>query len=138
MFRGYLGTETDRLRPDGFYDTGDLVRVDAAGHLFLEGRVSTFINVAGRKVNPRRVERVIEAYPPVREVAVYGVSAGDWGEEVHAAVVLSDGGTVEELVRHCRTRLSTHEVPHHVHHVQRLPRSARGKVERSRLPTGRP
>jgi acyl-coenzyme A synthetase/AMP-(fatty) acid ligase len=135
MFDGYLdGPARDPdLDDTGLYDTGDLVRVDAHGQLFVLARKSTFVNVGGRKVNPQRIERVIAEHGGVAEIAVYGAeSAGD-EQEIHAAVVLTGSTGVAELLRFCRSRLMPYEVPHRVHVVPELPRTALGKVAVRRL-----
>jgi acyl-CoA synthetase (AMP-forming)/AMP-acid ligase II len=117
---------------DGFYDTGDLAAL-VDGDIRLHGRKPTFVNVGGRKVNPRRVEDVVRTLAGVCDVAVYGVEA-EGGEEVCAAVVLDGWTTVAGLLAGCRSRLAAYEVPHRVHLVDRLPRDAMGKVERAHLP----
>jgi acyl-coenzyme A synthetase/AMP-(fatty) acid ligase len=130
MFGGYL----DYTVPGaGLYDTGDLVRVDEQGHLFVLSRKSTFVNVGGRKVNPHRIERVIAAHREVIEVAVYGAESEGDEQEIHASVVLTGSTGVAELLSFCRTRLMPYEVPHRVHVVPELPRTALGKVSVPRL-----
>ncbi|TMC09012.1 MAG: long-chain fatty acid--CoA ligase [Chloroflexi bacterium] len=132
MFRGYAQGAGAGTFVDGFYDTGDRAHVDGAGHLFIDGRKATFINVGGRKVNPDRVERLIGEHPRVREVAVYGMETGD-AEEVHAAVVPTAALAVEDLLEWCRSRLSPYEVPHRVRLLEDLPRTGLGKVDRRGL-----
>jgi acyl-CoA synthetase (AMP-forming)/AMP-acid ligase II len=134
MFTGYLGGP-DRTG-DGFYDTGDVARVDGAGRLVLTGRKSTFVNVGGRKVNPRRIERILAGHPGVREAFVYGDSrTGE--EEIVAAVVLVPGTRVEDVVAFCRSRgLMPFEVPHRVDVWDALPRNGMGKVERLKVAAG--
>ncbi|RCV56544.1 class I adenylate-forming enzyme family protein [Marinitenerispora sediminis] len=132
MFRGYLDGPA-ALTADGFLDTGDIARVDEAGHLFLVARKSTFVNVGGRKVNPRRIERIAEQHPGVREISVFGVGGIDREEQLHAAVALEAGTGAEELLAHCRSRLMPYEVPRHVHVYDRLPRTGMGKVDRRKL-----
>ncbi|WP_343960434.1 fatty acid--CoA ligase family protein [Pseudonocardia alaniniphila] len=132
MFDGYL----DSAAPDacsGFYDTGDLVRVDERGHVFVVARKNTFVNVGGRKVNPRRIERLIAEHREVAEIAVYGAGSEGDEQEIHAAVVLTGSTGVAELLRFCRSRLMPYEVPHRVHVVSELPRTALGKVSVPRL-----
>ncbi|MFC7328619.1 class I adenylate-forming enzyme family protein [Marinactinospora rubrisoli] len=133
MFHGYLDGAPAALDADGFLDTGDIARVDEDGHLFLIARKSTFVNVGGRKVNPRRIERIAEEHPGVREIAVYGVGGIDREEQIHAAVVLADGTEADDLLAHFRTRLMPYEVPRHVHRHDRLPRTGLGKVDRRKL-----
>jgi acyl-CoA synthetase (AMP-forming)/AMP-acid ligase II len=133
MFTGYLGPQTPAFGPDGFYDTGDLVRVDDNGNLSVVARKSSFINVGGRKVNPVRLERIIAGLPGVKDVAVAGTPAGDFGEYVHAVAVVAVPLTVSAILEFCRARLSPHEVPHHVHLVDALPRTSMGKLHRPSL-----
>src|SRR5436305_8287062 len=59
MFNGYVGGSGAHLTAEGYYDTGDLVRLDEDGFLHVVGRKANFINVGGRKVNPRRIERIL-------------------------------------------------------------------------------
>ena len=133
MFTGYLGLQTSVFGPDGFYDTGDLVRVDDNGNLSVVARKSSFINVGGRKVNPVRLERIIAGLPGVKDIAVAGMPAGDFGEYVHAVAVVAVPLTVSAILGFCRARLSPHEVPHHVHLVAALPRTSMGKLDRPSL-----
>ncbi|MFC7545970.1 class I adenylate-forming enzyme family protein [Plantactinospora sp. GCM10030261] len=134
LFLGYRGEERRGLTADGYYDTGDLVRLDRTGHLFVLGRNDSFVNVGGRKVNPRRTEQVLADHPGVREVVVYGAERSDGEQEIHAAVVLDPATTPGEVLAHCRAAaLLPYETPHHLHVLNRLPRSGLGKVDRQRL-----
>jgi acyl-CoA synthetase (AMP-forming)/AMP-acid ligase II len=140
LFRGYLDGTTrpapsastaTQLTVDGFYATGDLAAVDERGRLFLLGRKDTFVNVGGRKVNPRRIERILAEHRGVREVFVFGFADPGAEELLHAAVVLAAGTSVRDVVAHCRSRrLMPYEVPHRFHVVPGLPRTALGKVDR--------
>jgi acyl-CoA synthetase (AMP-forming)/AMP-acid ligase II len=132
MFTGYL--EPGGVTPSGAaggYAIGDLARVDAAGVLYLTGRKDTFINVGGRKVNPGRVGRIVLAQPAVRDVHVFALDGASGEQEVHAAVV-APAAEAARITAHCRTELARYEVPR-LHFVSRLPRSALGKVDLSRL-----
>jgi len=135
MFDGYLdpdGRELGPNGPPGLFDTGDLVELDPAGHLFVVARKATFINVGGRKVNPLSVESLIREHPAVRDAHVLG-AARHGEQEVQAVVVLRPGTDVETLLRFCRTRLARHEGPHRVHVVDRIPRTGMGKVDSTAL-----
>ncbi|MEV4211218.1 class I adenylate-forming enzyme family protein [Micromonospora sp. NPDC049662] len=136
MFRGYLDGRPDRVDQHGYYATNDVATLDEAGNLRLLRRKESFINVGGRKVNPVRLQRLIQEHPDVVDSAVYGAEAPG-GEEVHAAVVLVNGGQLSTLLAHCRARLADYEVPHTVHVVAALPLTGMGKIDRNRLP-GRP
>jgi acyl-CoA synthetase (AMP-forming)/AMP-acid ligase II len=136
VFAGYRTGERAPIDADGFYDTGDLVRVDDDGFLFLTGRKETFINVGGRKVNPKRVERILSGHSGVREAFVFGAATATSGAEqqVHAAVVLSEDTQVADVLAFCRAQqLQPYEVPHHVHPMSALPRTGMGKVDRRQI-----
>jgi acyl-CoA synthetase (AMP-forming)/AMP-acid ligase II len=133
MADGYLGGAGQLVDADGWYLTGDLATIDAAGCLTLVRRKDSFVNVGGRKVNPSRVERIIGGHEAVAEVAVYGVETVG-GDEVCAAVALRAPCTAEQILAYCRSRLAPYEVPYRLHVVDQLPRSGMGKVDRGRLP----
>jgi acyl-CoA synthetase (AMP-forming)/AMP-acid ligase II len=132
MFLGHVGGRDEpTLRDDGFYETGDLVDVSASGEVFVVGRKDTFVNVGGRKVNPRRVERVIRTHPDVADVHVFGMAAHH-EEAVHAVVVPvpgREGLRTRDITDFCRTELAPHETPHRVHVLPSLPRTAQGNVD---------
>jgi acyl-CoA synthetase (AMP-forming)/AMP-acid ligase II len=116
------------------YATGDLVTVDADGWLYVVGRKDTFVNVGGRKVNPRRIERIMADCAGVHEVFVFGVEDVDGEQRLHAAVVLDSATGPAEVVEFCRARgLMPFEVPHRVHVLSDLPRTAMGKVDLTRV-----
>jgi acyl-CoA synthetase (AMP-forming)/AMP-acid ligase II len=86
-------------------------------------------------VYPREVELVLETHPAVEEVAVVGTPSEAWGEEVTAFVVPSKSGTLveSELIAFARERLATYKCPRRIVVVEKLPRNAMGKIERSKL-----
>lgn len=132
---GYLSVadaDHDRF-VDGAFRTDDLARFGTGGELELVGRMSDIINAAGRKVNPREVERVILEIDGVREAKVYGEPAGARGDVVAVAVVASPDVTREQIRAHCRAHLSTHKVPRIVKFIDQIPFDDRGKVKRAAL-----
>jgi acyl-CoA synthetase (AMP-forming)/AMP-acid ligase II len=134
MMSGYLepgGINSDMLGA-GWFETGDLARIDGKGAIHLQGRLSEVINVLGFKVAPREVEDVIAMLPKVREVKVYG---GRWrGQTVVEAAVVSSGSLEEEaILRHCDRHLVSYKCPSAIRFVEALPRTAAGKVAVERL-----
>jgi acyl-CoA synthetase (AMP-forming)/AMP-acid ligase II len=128
------GEEPCPLRGRSFL-TSDLGTLDAEGRLTLTGRVTALVNVAGKKVHPDEVRRVLEDLPKVRAAAVLGLPDTHRGELI-AAVVAADptlGLTVQEVLAHCRARLAPHKVPRRLVIVEELPVSERGKVPRAAL-----
>jgi O-succinylbenzoic acid--CoA ligase len=118
---------------DGWLHTGDLGSLDAAGRLRVLGRLKELIVTGGENVAPLEVERALLAHPAVVDAGVAGLPDPDWGEAVTAFVVLSDPAAEAELRDWCRERLEPFKVPKAFHAVERLPRSAGGKLIRDRL-----
>ncbi|MBW3566322.1 MAG: acyl--CoA ligase [Acidobacteria bacterium] len=132
---GYIGAseeESSRFH-DGMFRTGDYAELDADGRLRLLGRVGDLINVAGRKVNPREVERIVCELDGVRDCRVFGVEAGARGEVVAAAVVTTGSVSVRDVRRWCAARLSRHKVPRVVKLIDSIPVDERGKIRKSEL-----
>jgi long-chain acyl-CoA synthetase len=117
---------------DGGFLTGDLARRDG-DRLILAGRVSSFINVAGRKVDPAEVEGVLRRAPGVLEAHVFGVACDRRGEQVVACVRRGRQGPAAELRSFCAERLAAYKVPREIVEVDAVPRDARGKVSRRAL-----
>lgn len=120
---------------NGRFLTGDLGVLDEQGALTLVGRVADMLNVAGKKVHPDEVRRVIEGLPGVAGAAVVGLPDAHRGELVAAVVAVDPGSrlSVHAILAACRTRLSPHKVPRRVVLVDELPLSERGKVRRDAL-----
>lgn len=133
---GYLAG--GRLEEGGRLAGGRYLTDDVAawshGELALVGRLNDLINVKGKKVNPREVERVLGELAAVEEVVVTA-SSGDCREPVVRAVIACRPGTLspEEVVTWCRQRLAEHKVPRSVLLVDELPHTVRGKLDRVAL-----
>jgi long-chain acyl-CoA synthetase len=115
---------------EGWQHTGDLVRIDADGYVYVAGRLADTINRGGEKFGPIEVESVLRAHPAVRDVAVVGVPDAELGERVGAAVVVAGAVTAQELVDWCAGRLARYKTPDRVVFVERVPLTDVGKVDR--------
>jgi long-chain acyl-CoA synthetase len=106
--------------------------LDAEGFLFLAGRKTAVINLAGRKVFPEEIEAVLNRHPAVRESRAYGRVHQQLGEVVEAEVVLAEPTADLESVReHCRSCLASYKIPSRFHVVKSLPRTVvTGKIRR--------
>ena len=119
---------------DGGFLTGDLGRFDERHHLELHGRVSSFVNVAGRKVQPQEVEAVLRAAPGVADVRVMGAPDPLRGQQLVACVVKgSSEVTAAGLRSHCAARLAPFKVPRQYVFLERIPLTERGKSDRLQL-----
>ncbi len=114
---------------NGWFYTGDLGRFDGHGFLHIVGRNKDMIISGGFNVYAREVEDVLSSHAAVLEAAVAGLPDSEWGEIVAAAVVLKENATVtiEELTKHCSTRVAGYKKPRRILFVEALPRNhARG------------
>ncbi len=125
------------FREDGFH-TGDLARFDEDGYLYLLGRMKDMIKSGGISVYPEEIEELLNAHPAVLENAVIGVPDPQWGEAVHAFVVLQPGARLDEaeVIAHCREHLAHYKAPKGVSFLPALPRTANGKIAKEQLRTG--
>lgn len=122
------------LDPQGWLKTGDMVRIDAGGFLYLMDRKKDMIIVSGFNVYPREVEAVIAAHAGVAEVAVVGEANPATGETVTAWVVKSDPNlTAEEITQYCRQQLTAYKIPKKIEFMAQLPKSRLGKVLHRKL-----
>jgi len=128
---GYWPDDAPELS-GGRYLPGDLL-VENSGDFRITGRVSDFINVAGRKLNPSEVEAAIAEFPAIREVVVFGVEEPGRGEVAIAWIVLETETSVSDVRRYCAERLSAWQVPREIRVVETIPRSSRGKINRVEL-----
>jgi O-succinylbenzoic acid--CoA ligase len=116
--------------------TGDLGAWDERGRLRITGRKADTIVTGGENVAPAEVEAVLEAHPDVVEAAAFGKPDPEWGEAVHALVVLRDGATAtpDDLREHARGALPGFKVPKSITvRAEPLPRTGSGKLLRREL-----
>jgi acyl-CoA synthetase (AMP-forming)/AMP-acid ligase II len=115
---------------DGWFRTGDQGFLDKDGYLTLTGRLKEMINRGGEKISPREIDEVLLTHPAVAEAVCFGTPHPTWGEEVAAAVVVRDATSEQDLLAHCKARLSDFKRPKQIHIVEAIPRTATGKIQR--------
>ncbi|WP_412479625.1 class I adenylate-forming enzyme family protein [Azonexus sp. IMCC34839] len=129
LMLGYV--DGSGLDADGWFTTGDLGRLDAEGRLTVLGRADDMLISGGKNVHPLEVESCLAACPGVIDVAVTGRPDPVWGDLVVALVV--GHVDIEELLAHAREHLHSAALPRRVLRLDRLPRNATGKLERTTL-----
>lgn len=122
-------TATAEAIRDGWFHSGDIGTFDREGDLRMVDRMKDMIITGGFNVAPAEVEAVVAAVPGVLENAVVPAEDAKWGEAV-AVIVRTDGSVSEEqILAHCKERLSGYKVPKHVVFVdEELPRMPSGKL----------
>lgn len=120
----------ERSFTNGWFRTGDQGYLDEDGYLILKGRIKDLINRAGEKIAPTEIDEVLLAHPAVAEAVSFGLPHAIWGEEVAAAVVLRAPEKESTILAYCRARLSAFKCPKKLYIVQKIPRTATGKIQR--------
>jgi malonyl-CoA/methylmalonyl-CoA synthetase len=138
VFKGYwrMPEKTAaEFRPDFYFITGDLGRIDARGYVHIVGRGKDLVITGGFNVYPKEVEDEIDALPGVVESAVIGVAHADFGEGVTAIVVRTKGAAIDEnkVQSALESRLAKFKLPKRVIFVDELPRNTMGKVQKNVL-----
>ncbi|OGN97666.1 MAG: hypothetical protein A2Z77_04695 [Chloroflexi bacterium RBG_13_51_36] len=127
---------TAQVLKDGWFHTGDLVRLDEDGYLeFIEKTSSIIVPSGGVKILPEAVEAVLLRHPAVAETACVGVLDDYKGQIPTAFVVLKEGqsATPDEIRDFCRQSLSEYKVPKQIRFVDSLPKTESGQIDRKRL-----
>lgn len=119
----------------GWFHSGDSAAVDADGLRIAVDRIKDIVKTGGENVSSLRVEAVLHEHPGVARAAVVGLPHERWGEAVTAVVVPAAGAEVtgDDLVAHCRARLSGYETPKAVVFTGELPETVGGKVLKYKL-----
>lgn len=138
VMQGYLNRpeETAQALRGGWFHTGDLGFFDADGLLTIAGRSKDMIISGGENVYPTEIEDALCTHPAVAEAAVIGIPDEQWGEAVHAVVILAPGAAAEPdaLLAHCRTRLAGYKCPRSfTFRTEPMPLSGANKVLKSEL-----
>lgn len=138
LMSGYLNNAqaTAAALRDGWMHSGDAGTIDEDGYLYVADRVKDMIVSGGENVYSIEVERVLFMHPAVREAAVIGIPSEQWGESVHAVVVLKDGAsaTADELMAFCREHIGGYKCPRSVEfRAEPLPVTPVGKVRKNLL-----
>ncbi len=120
---------------DGWFRTGDLGRIDQEGYLFIVGREKDVINFVGMKIFAQEVEAIVNQHPGVKESLVYGAPHPVYGELPMAKVVPEEGADrpdISALRKYCYQHLAQYKVPKDFEFVESLPKTASGKIKRTK------
>jgi len=120
---------------DGWYQTGDLGRIDSEGYVYVVDRVKDMIISGGENVYSSEIENALVGYPGLREFTVVGLSDAQWGEIVTACVVPSLGQvpSLEEIQEFLRPLLAGYKIPRRLEILDTIPRNPMGKIQKHLL-----
>ena len=137
LMKGYFGREdlTRKVVSQGWFSTGDIGLLDDRGMLYLKGREREEINKGGMKVHPADIDAIAERFENTLNVCTFGFEDPLYGENVGIAVVMNEQGgeNLRGLVQWLRRHLGKHQMPQRWYLLDEIPRTSRGKVNRSRV-----
>jgi 2,3-dihydroxybenzoate-AMP ligase len=137
--RGYFGVPEYNARqftPEGFYRSGDLMRLHPSGNYVVEGRKKDLINRGGEKISAEEIENLILSHPAVQNIACVAMPDPDLGEKTCACVILRPGCslTLEDLTRFLSEKeIAKFKLPERLEILSEFPLSTFGKVSKKAL-----
>ena len=131
----YFGDTEPATNADGWFNTGDLARIDADGNLIITGRAKDLIKSGGEWINPAEIEAVISAHPSVSLAAVIGRLDPKWGERPILVVQFRAGQSVsdDDLLSALRGRVAPWWIPDAIIRLDPIPLAPTGKIDKMRL-----
>lgn len=120
---------------NGFWKSGDVGYMDEGGYIYIVDRKKDMVISGGFNVYASEVEHVLNSHPAVQQSVVVGIPHEEWGEAVHAEIILREDQVVyvDELIQYSKTKIASYKVPKSIHIVSELPTSGVGKVLRRKV-----
>ncbi len=119
----------------GWFHTGDLLRRDEEGYLYVVDRLKNMFISGGENVYPAEIEKYLLTHPAISEAVVIGVADEKWGEVGKAFIVLKKEATLtaDQLKAYCIGELAKFKVPKSFVFVDEIPKNDSGKLDRKKL-----
>ncbi len=130
----YFG-QSEAATRDGWFDTGDLARIDADGLLTISGRAKDLIKSGGEWINPSEIEAIVGSLSDVSQAAVIGRPDPKWGERPILLVEMRNGADADDdaLLRPLKDRVAPWWIPDAVIRLSSMPLGSTGKIDKIRL-----
>jgi long-chain acyl-CoA synthetase len=132
VMSGYLNQPeaSKETLKNGWLYTGDMVKMDKDGYVYIAGRKKEMVNVRGMNVYPREIEEVLYQNPKIKEAAVVGMPDEHKGEVPKGFVVLKDdaAATEREIILFLRDHLAAYKIPKSIEFRKSLPKNSAGKI----------
>ena len=131
----YLGDKEPATDADGWFDTGDLARIDKQGNLIITGRAKDLIKSGGEWINPAEIEAIVGALPEVSLAAVIGRADTKWGERPVLLVSVRKQESIsdDDLLAPLRDRVASWWIPDSIVRIENMPMASTGKIDKLRL-----
>jgi fatty-acyl-CoA synthase len=131
----YFGEERPATDAAGWFDTGDLARIDHDGNLIITGRAKDLIKSGGEWINPAEIEAIVGALPEVSLAAVIGRCDPKWGERPILLVELREHQSISDdtMLGVLRGQVAPWWIPDAVIRLQNMPLGITGKIDKMRL-----
>jgi fatty-acyl-CoA synthase/long-chain acyl-CoA synthetase len=131
VMKGILNSATSPFDEQGWFATGDIVRIDEAGYLYVLGRKDDMIIRGGYNIFPIEISEFYSRHPHIVDVCVVGTPHPEWGEQICAAVILKSGVEENEdsLKRYASGKLPRNRIPDRILVVESFPSLANGKTD---------
>jgi fatty-acyl-CoA synthase len=131
----YRGTGAEKFTDDGWFQTGDVVRIDPRGSIRITDRAKDLVKSGGEWISSVDMENLLMGHPAVAEAAVIAVPDEKWDERPMAIVVLKDGAEAspDDLRAHLSSHFAKWQLPERVEYIEEIPRTATGKFKKTTL-----
>ncbi len=131
----HRGRGAEKFTEDGWFQTGDIVKIDARGCIRICDRSKDLVKSGGEWISSVDLENLLMAHPAVAEAAVIAVPDEKWGERPLAAVVLGEGqeATPDQLREHLGQEFAKWQLPERFEFIDEIPRTATGKFKKTEL-----
>lgn len=115
---------------NGWLNTGDLVKSDDEGFLYIIGRKSEMIKSGANRISPKEIEEVLLLLPEIHDCAVIGVEDDMLGEVIKAYIVSGDNIDALKVKKHCKDNLANYKIPKYIEFINDLPKTSSGKTKK--------
>jgi fatty-acyl-CoA synthase len=133
--RGYFRAARGALTEDGWFETGDVATIDAAGYMHITDRTKDVIKSGGEWISSIELENLAVGHPDVAEAAVVAARHPKWDERPLLIVVAKPGRMIDKqsVLDHIAPHVAKWWMPDDVVVVEEIPHTATGKIQKTRL-----
>jgi fatty-acyl-CoA synthase len=131
----HRGAGSEKFTDDGWFQTGDIVKIDSRGCIRICDRAKDLVKSGGEWISSVDVENLLMGHSAVAEAAVIAVPDERWGERPMAVVVLREGAEAgpDELREHLSQHFAKWQLPERFEFIEEIPRTATGKFKKLEL-----